>query len=120
MAATCECGWTGTSTQVRDGGRCPECTSKVRYDSAPLSLPRTAIVSVSQFNQRAAAALKAVDFGHFNSSERVVGGFLYQLERNQVSEKMQQAIYNIVHRYRRQITDQAVKDYAADRARGAD
>lgn len=80
----------------------------------------TQINDVAEFNRRAAIALKGVDFGHYNSSQRVVDTFYAQHARGAVSEKMQLAIYNIVHRYKRQITDQLVKDYAAQRAKGAD
>lgn len=80
----------------------------------------TGITELEEFNRRAQIALRAVDFGSFNQSRSVVQTFEQQLGRGVVSDKMQQAIYNIVHRYRRQITDQLVLAYAAERAKGAD
>lgn len=80
----------------------------------------TGINSVEEFNRRAQIALKDVNFGHFNSSESVFQGFQIQLARGAVSPKMQQAIFNIVHRVRKQISDKLVTDYAAVRAKGAD
>lgn len=79
----------------------------------------TQIDDVGEFNRRAAIALRAVSFGQ-GSGESVVATFRVQVERGGVSEKMQQAIYNIVHRYRKQITDQTVVTYAGLRAKGAD
>lgn len=120
MAAHCDsCTWSGGPTQVCDGGRCPECGERIRYEFTPLSQSR-GIRSAAEFNQRAATAFKGVDFGSFNNSERVVAEFQRQLRTGNVSERMQQAIYNIAHRYRRQIHDQDVTEYALMHARGAD
>lgn len=80
----------------------------------------TSITELEEFNRRAVLALKAVDFGSFNQTRSVVTTFERQLATGVVSDKMQQAIFNIAHRYRRQITDRLVLDYAADRAKGAD
>lgn len=80
----------------------------------------TEIRDVVEFNRRAAIALKAVEFGAFNSSQRVVDEYQRQYAAGSVSEKMQQAIYNIVNRYRRQVTDQMVVAYASLRAKGSD
>lgn len=78
------------------------------------------ISNVEEFNRRADIALRGVTFGYVSSADRVVQEFKRQLAAGAVSEKMQQAIYNIVHRYRRQITDRLVTDYAAPRARGSE
>ena len=102
-----------------DGGRCPACGEPVRYDRAPVA-DRPRITSVQEFNQRVAAALDGVEFGHFNNSERVVAEFRRQLTTGTVSPRMQQAIINITHRYRRQIHDAPVAEYALMHARGAD
>lgn len=119
MSAACDCGWTGTPSQVRDGGRCPECMSKVLYRSAPVGIAVDQIRTVQDFNRRAVKALGVVTFGHGNT-QGVVDSFRRQVEMECVSEKMQQAIYNIVNRYRAQITEKALLDYAADRAKGHD
>ena len=120
MAAICHtCNWTGGSTQVVDGGRCPECGARIRYEFTPLP-ERRRITSAQAFNQRAAVALRSVDFGSFNNSERVVAEFQRQHAAGSVSTKMQQAIINIAHRYRRQIHDSEVTEYALMHARGAD
>jgi hypothetical protein len=79
----------------------------------------TSITDVAEFNRRAAIALRGVTFGQGNG-ERVVAEFQRQQAAGQVSEKMQQAIFNIIHRFRRQISDQMVTTYAALRAEGAD
>ena len=121
MSAICNaCSWTGTSSQVADGGRCPECSDKIRYDRAPVSTAPAAIRDVGEFNRRAEAALKGVDFGAFSNAARIVAEFGRQIAAGNVSAKMQQAAYNIVHRYRRQISDQLVRDFAVMRAKGAD
>lgn len=78
------------------------------------------IDSVAEFNRRADKALNGIEFGCFNRSERVVAEFRRQLAACAVSEAMQQAIYNILHRYRRQVTDTLVRAYAAERAKGCD
>lgn len=80
----------------------------------------TSISELEEFNRRAVIALKGVDFGSFNQTRSVFQTFERQIGIGIVSDKMQQAIYNIVHRYRRQITDQLVLAYAADRAKGSD
>lgn len=77
-------------------------------------------LDLAEFNRRAAIALRGVTFAPHGNTLGVVDSYRRQLEAGAVSEKMQQAIYNIVHRYRRQITDRAVLDYAAARAKGAD
>jgi hypothetical protein len=120
MAAHCtSCTWTGGPARVRDGGRCPDCSEPVQYDRAPVA-ERRRIETVHEFNHRAATALAGVDFGKFNSSERVYMEFKRQLAAGRVSERMQQAIINIAYRYRRQIQDGAVNEYALMHARGAD
>jgi hypothetical protein len=120
MAAHCTaCAWTGGPTRVRDGGRCPECGEPVHYDRAPVT-EKPRITDPREFNRRAVAALGRVDFGKFNSSERVYMEFKRQLAAGSVSERMQQAIINIAHRHRRQISDAAVNEYALMHARGAD
>lgn len=77
-------------------------------------------MNVEEFNRRAGIALRGVTFGYGSQAKDIVATFTRQLEAGTVSEKMQQAIYNIVHRYRRQISDASVLDYASARARGAD
>lgn len=79
-----------------------------------------AIPNVAEFNRRATFALRGVDFGSLNQTERVAKEFQRQYDAGAISEKMQQAIYNIVHRFRKQITDKAITEYAASRAKGAD
>jgi hypothetical protein len=77
-------------------------------------------ITVDEFNRRALIALRGIEFGSFNSAQRVMAEFQRQMAAGAVSDKMQQAVFNILHRFRRQVTDQAVKDFAANRAKGAD
>lgn len=77
------------------------------------------IDDVAEFNRRAAIALRGVSVGQ-GHGERVVAEFQRQQAAGAVSEKMQQEVYNIVHRFRRQVSDQMVTTYAALRAKGAD
>lgn len=121
MAATCDCGWTGGPMQVRDGGRCPECWSKVSYDKAPV--PQLGgIKSVEEFNRRAITALRGVTMLPGTWDKRFAQDMTVKVDHGNgwLSEKQQQALYNVVHRYRRQITDVDVTEYALMHARGAD
>lgn len=80
----------------------------------------TSIADVAEFNRRAAVAFNGVTFATYGSATGVVTEFKRQQAAGAVSDKMQQAIYNLVHHYRRQITDRLVTEYAATRAKGAD
>lgn len=76
----------------------------------------SSITDVAEFNRRAFIALSAVDLqGDFvsNCRERILAG-------RDLSPDQQKALYNIVHRYRGQITDRLVTEYAATKARGSD
>lgn len=115
MAAICDCGWNGTSTQVRDGGRCPECSALIRYESA---LVASTSLTVEEFNRRALIALKGVSFGFGSHAESIVAAAEQQVSLGRVSPRMQQALYNICNRFHRQITDRQVTDMAALRAKG--
>lgn len=79
------------------------------------------IATVSEFNRRALIALKGVSYAMETAAPDIVASIRIRVNAGQeLSPKQQQALYNIVHRYRRQITDKMVLDYAETRARGAD
>jgi DNA-directed RNA polymerase subunit RPC12/RpoP len=115
MAAVCSaCTWTGASTQVVDGGRCPECESPVRYQSKPLEAPRK--LSLTEFNKSAAKALRAValDIGDdflTNVLERIDLGW-------SLSPAQQAVLMKIVLRHERHIHDRAVVEFATFHAKG--
>lgn len=120
MSANCLfCSWTGTSSQVVDGGRCPECGSQVKYEStAPVG---TDSISLAEFNRRAMIAANGIRFGYGNRAAEIISACRFRLGRDMgLTERQQQALINILHRFRAQITDQGLKDYAASRATGAD
>lgn len=79
-----------------------------------------AIPDIAEFNRRTSFAIRAVDFGRFNQTAKVVAEFQRQYTAGVVSYQMQKAIIDIVHRFRKQITDKAVTDFAAVRSKGAD
>lgn len=79
-----------------------------------------AIPDVAEFNRRATFALRGVEFGIANSTAKVAAEFQRQYSAGTISKEMQQAVFNIVHRFRKQITDKAITEYAASRAKGAD
>lgn len=78
------------------------------------------ITDVAEFNRRASIALRGVTFAPHGNTLGVVAEFQRQYAAGAVSEKMQQAAFNIVHRYRKQISDELVNTYAAARAKGHD
>lgn len=81
----------------------------------------TGITELEEFNRRALIALQGVSFGHSGRAEDIVAACRARwLHTQPLSEKQQQALYNIVHRYRGQITDRLVTEYAATHAKGAD
>lgn len=117
MSAVCDCGWTGTATQVRDGGRCPECDSPIRYESK--SLPDLALKTVSAFNKRALIALRAAaltewDKGFISSITSAVEHYV------DLTPQQQNTIYRMVNRHARDLHDIPVVDFAVLHARGAD
>jgi hypothetical protein len=80
-----------------------------------------AVPNVAEFNRRALIALNGVGFGRGGSTAEVVAGIRFRINMGQdITLAQQQALFNICHRYRRQITDRAVTSYAAGRAKGAD
>lgn len=81
----------------------------------------TRIDDVAEFNRRALIALNGVTFAQHSRTSDIVTTCRLTLDAGRpLSAKQQQALVNIVHRYRRQITDQLVKDYAAEKATGHD
>lgn len=80
-----------------------------------------AIVNAAEFNRRALIALNGVSFGRGSRAAELVSSVRFRISQQQaITREQQQALYNICHRYRRQITDRSVQSYAAMRARGAD
>lgn len=119
MSAICpSCNWTGTSTQVVDGGRCPECRDKVRYESGTVSnkVLAVGIKTSEDFNQRAAKAESGIK--HLSPFLKSISASIRMGAC--LSAKQQQALYNTVHAHRHQITDHDLKEYAAMHAKGAD
>lgn len=81
----------------------------------------TSITDVAEFNRRAACALKGVTFLPGSWDKRFARDMREAIEAGRdLTDKQQQALYNVVHRYRRQIIDRLVTEYAAMRAKGAD
>lgn len=77
--------------------------------------------TAADFNRRAAIALRGVTFKgdswQINFAKAAIASIdaVRELDRDQ-----QQKLYNLVHRYRRHITDHLVTEFAAARATGAD
>lgn len=81
----------------------------------------TAIANSLEFNRRALIALKGVSFGYGSRAPDIVDSCQRIIDGNRdLSPRQQQALYNIVHRFRGQIHDKLVTEYAATRAKGAD
>lgn len=81
----------------------------------------TDITEVAEFNRRAAKALRGVDFVPGSWSKRFATDMIAAIDAGRtLTEKQQQSLYNVVHKFRRQITDAVLKDFAASRAREAD
>lgn len=115
MAAICDaCRWSGTSSQVRDGGRCPECGESIRYDSKPLqAAPR---LTLHEFLPRAAKALRAINA---TEGDDFVEDAVARIEQEQYIAPVQTAVLlKVVLRLERQINDRAVVDFATLHARG--
>lgn len=72
------------------------------------------IQDVAEFNRRALIALRAVK--HTSS---FITNMIRRLDAGvPLTWREQQALYNTVHGYRRQITDKLLTDYASARAKG--
>lgn len=115
MTAICDsCSWTGKSTQVRDGGRCPDCGESIRYASQSLQgVPR---LNLREFLPRAAKALRAIGA---EDNDEVVESAIDRIESGQSLAPVSIAILlKVVLRRADAITDQAVIDFATMNARG--
>lgn len=74
------------------------------------------IDTAEEFNRRAAMALRGIDHG-----ETFLGEMQVLIQRGgTLTGPQQTAFVRGVHRYRRRITDQLVRDYAEKNAREAD
>lgn len=81
----------------------------------------TGIREVSEFNRRAVCALNAVTFKPDSHQLAFARAAIASINAGrELDGKQQQALYNLVHRYRRHITDTLVTEFAAMRAKGAD
>lgn len=78
------------------------------------------IQTVDEFNRRAEVSVREINFPPQSRDPGVIAEFRRQSLAGNVSDKMQQAVFNIVHRYRKQISDKLVVDYASERAKGSD
>lgn len=119
MTAVCDCGWTGTSSEVGDRGHCPNCWNKVKYTGGSISAP-TAIISHEDFNRRFLIASKGIHFGasRFSNTVQII---LRTVEMKlRVGANDQKMLFRAAHFHRNQITDTMVTDYAASHTRGAD
>lgn len=79
------------------------------------------IETVAEFNRRAACALKGVTFKPDSWQIGFAKAAIASIDAGrELDAKQQQHLYNLVHRYSRQITDRLITDYAAQRAKGHD
>lgn len=77
------------------------------------------ITDVAEFNRRAAIALRGVRFLPGGWDKRFAVDMCQQLHRGAIpSEKQQRRLTELVHRYRRQISDDLVREFAAEQAGG--
>lgn len=71
---------------------------------------------IDEFNRRAAIALKNVDH-----KSTFIPSIVGQIDRRiPLTLKQQQALYNVIHSYRHQITDYQIKAIAEIAAKGHD
>ena len=76
--------------------------------------------SVLEFNRRALCALKSVVFRN-PIDANIAADLVFLLENGHALwEAKQQKLYGLIHRYRKEITDTLVTEYAALKAKGAD
>lgn len=81
----------------------------------------TSIAGCDEFNRRAVAALRGVTFVPQSWSKRFSADMVELIgSGGSLTGKQQQAMYNLVHSYRRQITDAMLTEYAARFAKGSD
>lgn len=74
------------------------------------------ITDIGEFNRRAGIALRGV---RLHSDYDLPPSLARQLSSSAaLSAGDQEKVYRLVHRYRAQITDQMVLDYAANQAKG--
>ena len=71
---------------------------------------------LEEFNRRAAVALRGV-----THSSTFIPSIVQQIERGRaLTPKQQQALYNVIHSYRAQITDYQIRAIAELAAKGHD
>ncbi len=71
---------------------------------------------IEEFNRRAAIALKGV-----SHNSTFITSIVSQIQsRRTLTPKQQQALYNVVHAYRSQITDYQIRGIASLAAKGHD
>lgn len=76
-----------------------------------------AIADVAEFNRRALIAFKAVDFGDNTTGADIVESCRRLVTFGHgLSIRQQRALYQIAYRYRHQITDRSVVEFASVRA----
>ena len=77
--------------------------------------------TVAEFNRRAAIALRAVSFKPESQQLKFAKTAIAAVDAGvDLDKHQQQKLFNLVHRYRRHITDHLVTEFAAMRAKGAD
>lgn len=120
MSAVCSCGWTGSSSQVADGGRCPECREKITYTGGKLIC--NDIASDRVFNRRFFIAAAGLYFGDTpGNTASIIRNCASRFDRGlELSIDQQRVLFKICVRYADQITDTGVVNYAIRHARGAD
>lgn len=78
------------------------------------------VSSVLEFNRRALCALKGIVFRN-PIDANIAADLVFLLENGHALwDEKQQKLYNLIHRYRRQITDSLLTERAALKAKGAD
>lgn len=81
----------------------------------------TELRTAGDFNRRAARALSGVSFRPGSRQLALAQASIAAINAGvELDPKQQQKLYNLVHHYRRHISDHLVKEFAAMRAKEAD
>lgn len=79
------------------------------------------IRDVSEFNRRAACALRGVSFKPDSQQLGLAKACIASIDAGrELDAKQQQKLFNLIHRYQRQVTDRLVTEFAALKAKGHD
>jgi hypothetical protein len=78
------------------------------------------INTLAEFNRRADRALRAIVFRSPVDANFAACVLHFFNNDRQLPDEKQQQLFNLIHRLRRQVTDQLLTEYAALKAKGAD